>query len=121
VGIGDPLEASHALVGPLPAGAWHLVGDGVALSAVDVQFDVLWRSSAGDQTVASFAHHFDPALSGVADRYDGDATGAAVPAASGDLLVLRMTAVPPTAPGPAFVPNADGSHAGGRIPSLTLP
>jgi hypothetical protein len=123
VGVGDPLEATYPLVGPIHGGNWHLVGDGVILSPVDMQFDVLWRTSTGDQPIVRFSHHFDPptgAQAYDAVPLDADATGAAFAATSGDLLVLRMTAVQ-ASPGPAYIPNADGPHTSGRIPSLTLP
>ena len=122
MGVGDPLEASYGINAPLPAGKWHLVGDGVVLSAVDMQFDVLLRSGGMDKVIVSFMHHFDvPADSSQVVPFDGDAEGPEVTASVGDLLVLRMTAQNAAKPGPAFVPNSDGSYANGRIPSLTLP
>ena len=69
----------------------------------------------------SFTHHFDPPKGFDAVRYEADADGAAVAASPGDELVLRMTAVQASGNGPAFIPNADGGFAGGRIPSLALP
>jgi hypothetical protein len=120
VGIGDPLEAPYTLSGPLPAGSWHLVGDGAILQPVDMQFDVVWRDAAGEHPIVTFTHHFDPPAGSDAVPLDADATGAAVPAKAGDQLVLRMSTNGP-APGPAYVPNADGSHTHGRIPSITHP
>lgn len=120
MGVGDPLEATFVLAGPIDAGTWHLVGDGVALAPVDMRFDVLVRAGGVEKLVVSFSHHFEP-VSYDAVAFDADAAGAAVDAQPGDLLVLRMVAVSSTTSGPAFVPNADGSHAHGRIPSLTLP
>jgi hypothetical protein len=73
--------------------------------------------------VARFSHHFDPPAGSQAFNavpLDADAAGTAVAASAGDLLVLRMTAVQ-AAPGSAYIPNGDGSHTSGRIPSLTLP
>jgi hypothetical protein len=101
-------------------GTWHLVGDGIALAPVDMRFDVLWRSGGVDRVVVSFLHHFDPMRDASATRLDLDANGEAAPAKAGDLLVLRMTASS-TIAGAAFIPNADGEHANGRIPSITLP
>jgi hypothetical protein len=111
------------LQGPLRAGTWHLVGDGIMLDAADVQFDVVWRSPAGDQTLATFTHHFAPAPAPAqfdAVPFDGDAPGLAAAARDGDQLVLRITPVsgPMT---PSYIPNGDGAAAHGRIPSLTLP
>lgn len=122
MGVGDPLSATYKLVGPIAAGAWHLVGDGLILASVDMQFDVLWRSGGNDQPIVSFSHHFDvPAESYYAAPLDADAAGAAVPARAGDLLVLRITALSSASPGSAYIPNFDGSHTKGRIPALSLP
>jgi hypothetical protein len=125
VGVGDPLEASFVLLGAIGAGTWHLVGDGLVLAPVDMRFDVLLAAGGvPEQTVVSFSHHFDPPTGAHvydAVTFEADAAGAAVAARPGDLLVLRLTAVQSTTGGAAFIPNADGSHAAGRIPSLTVP
>lgn len=124
MGVGDPLEATYMLAGPIAAGPWHLVGDGLILTAVDMQFDVLWRSGGTDQPIVRFSRHFDPpagAQAFDAVSFDGDAVGTAVPASAGDLLVLRLTALTSASAGPAYIPNADGSHTRGRIPALSLP
>lgn len=87
-----------------------------------MRFDVLRRAGGSDEIIVSFTHHFDPPAEGFdAVRYEADAAGAAVDAAAGDLLVLRVTAVQSSGAGPAFIPNADGRITNGRIPSLTLP
>ena len=123
MGAGSSLEAAYHLQGPIHAGAWHLVGDGLILNAADVRFDVIWRAAAGDQVVVSFTHHFAPPAAPNqfnAVAFDGDATGAAVPASASDQLVLRMTVTNgPTAP--SYLPNGDGANTKGRIPALTLP
>ena len=124
MGVGDPLEASYTLAGPIAAGSWHLIGDGLILATVDVRFDVLWRSSAGDHVIATFTNHFVQPTGAQAFNavlLDADAPGVAAAAVAGDLLVLRMTATASMASGPAYIPNADGPHTNGRIPSLTLP
>ncbi len=121
MGVGDPLEAAYPLNRPIAAGSWQLVGDGAILAAVDMQFDVVWRSDGKEQVIVSWQHHFDVAPEDAVVPFDGAADGAAVPAAAGDLLVLRMTANQSTATGAVYVPNGEGSHANGRIPSLTLP
>lgn len=128
MGVGDPLEATYVLAGPVAAGVWQLVGDGLILAAVDMQFDVLWRSGLGDQQneqlIVSFRHHFDPPTGSHAYDavpLDANAAGAAAAAVRGDRLVLRMTATQAASSGPAYLPNADGPHTHGRIPSLSLP
>jgi hypothetical protein len=122
VGVGDSqLEAAFALRGPIPAGSWNLVGDGLVLEPVDVHFEVIWRAGQTDQTLVSFDHHFDPQPSGFnAVAFDGTATGLAASAHAGDELVLRFTASNTTAQ-TAYLPNGDGASANGRIPSIQLP
>lgn len=123
MGVGDPLEAEYTLFGPIAAGTWHLIGDGIALRDVDVRFEVLLRNESGDHTIVTFDHRFvmpDGAGANRAIAFEADQTGEAVDAQDGDRLVLRMTASN-TANGPAFIPNGDGKFAGGRIPSITLP
>lgn len=125
MGVGDPLEAAYpiATAFTLDAADWHLVGDGLILASVDMQFDVLLREGGTDHPIATFTHHFDvPSGSQGQDAVplDADAAGLAAEAHAGDLLVLRMTATR-APPGPAYLPNADGPHTNGRIPSLTLP
>jgi hypothetical protein len=111
---------------PLPLGSWHLVGDGEDITeSVDVQFDIVWRTSGGVETVlATTTHTFDPRPSGP-NQYDAvlfetDLTGLAAPAAPGDSLVLRFTTIGGS-PSAFYVPNGDGSLANGRDPNLTLP
>jgi hypothetical protein len=126
VGVGDSLEASLALAGPIAAGTWHLVGDGIVLKSADVQFDVLWRHGT-DTPIVSWTQHFDPPPPPVqfyAVKYDADAAGAAVPAEKGDQLVLRWSIAGPDAGATtaiSFIPNGDGANSKGRIPSLILP
>ncbi|HZS39722.1 MAG TPA: hypothetical protein VFF06_22975 [Polyangia bacterium] len=126
MGVGDPLEAAFKLAAPIRAGSWHLVGDAIVLESADAQYDVIWRSGAGDVKLAGFAHHFYvPAGTGQAQfnavAFEADAPGIAAAARAGDSLVLRFTALN-AAPGTmAFIPNGDGVKAMGRIPSLTLP
>jgi hypothetical protein len=127
VGAGGSLEASFHLTGPIPAGNWHLIGDGETLDPCDVTFAVLWRSNDGkDHPIVSFTHSFaasGPPVNGYppAIAYEADAIGATVPAQANDLLVLRFTATGNPADRTLFIPNGDGVKSGGRIPSLTLP
>jgi len=123
VGAGGSLEASILLEGPIPAGTWHLVGDGIITESVDVTYDVIWRTAAGaDTLLVSFNHHFDPLGGGSFDAtpFEADGTGIAASAVDGDRLVLRFTAIGSTNT-MAYIPNGDGRLTEGRIPNLTLP
>lgn len=127
MGVGDSLEATFPLVGPIPAGSWHLVGDGIVLASCDLEFDVIWRHGS-DTTLASFSHHFDPRTAPPkfdATQFEADAPGLSAQAAAGDQLVLRFTASVMADAGAGvvdvYIPNGDGANAHGRIPSLTLP
>jgi len=111
------------LKGPISAGTWHLVGDGIVTESVDVTFQVIWRTQAGQDTLlASFAHHFDPLPGNSFDAipFEADATGIAAAAAEGDELVLRFTGASALNE-MAYVPNGDGRLTDGRIPNLTFP
>lgn len=106
----------------MPAGEWHFVGDGIILESVDVVFEVLWRHGGSDTTIATWMHHFDPLPNNEykAQAFEATADGAAIDAANGDLLVLRMSGESASNP-MAYVPNGDGANAEGRIPFLDLP
>lgn len=81
----------------------------------------MWRNAAGDHSIASFQHHFDPQPSGFnAVAFEADAPGAAAAARGNDQLVLRFTAQG-SGTQLLMIPNSDGVRAMGRIPSLTLP
>lgn len=125
MGVGDPLSALYKLPGPVPAGHWHLVGDGIINEPCDVRFDVLWTTASSETPIATFRHHFDPAPAPNqfdAVGFDGDADGVAAPAHAGDYLVLRISIESTHPPGTyQYIPNGDGIYAQGRIPSLTLP
>jgi hypothetical protein len=127
VGAGGSLEAAFSLAGPIKAGSWHLVGDGVTFDPCVVTFAVLWRTSDGkDHPVVSFTNSFaasGPAVNGFppAIAYEADAQGVAVPAQPNDQLVLRFTATGNPSDAVLYIPNGDGPKAQGRIPSLTLP
>ena len=122
MGVGDSqLEAPFALRGPIPAGTWHLVGDGAVIASVDIRYELIWHSGGTDVVLATFDHHFDPQPSGFdAVAYEGQTNGPAANARDGDQLVLRITASNTTA-STAFVPNGDGANANGRIPYVDLP
>ena len=82
-----------------------------------MQFDVIWKS----QTVVSFSNHFVMPSGFDAVQFEADAMGAEVAASGGDPLTLKISVLTSDGSGTAFIPNADGSHTHGRIPSLTLP
>lgn len=123
MGVGDSLEAAFQLAGPIRAGSWHLIGDGIILQSVDMRFDVVWRIAAGDTTLASFTNHFDLPTGEAqfnAVPFEADAPGIAAAAHAGDQLVLRFTASG-SGNGTVYIPNGDGSKTMGRIPSVKLP
>ena len=124
MGVGDSLEAPYVLKGPLAAGRWKLVGDGIALEAADVRYEVIWRNATRDMPIVQFRHHFDPVQAAPfkAIGYDEEADGVAAAAVAGDQLVLRFSIASTHPAGTKqWVPNADGSVKNGRIPSLLLP
>ncbi len=129
MGAGGSLEAAYRLAGPIKAGNWHLVGDGVLFDPATVTWSVIWRDAGGkDHPVVSFTHDF-PEASGAplstgylpAIAFEADAMGVAAAAQPNDELVLRFTAVGNPSDPDLYLPNGDGAKAQGRIPSLTLP
>ncbi len=89
VGVGNPKEATYSLPGPIPAGDYHLIGDGITTSMPDVQFDILWRrAGAADSTIVSFTHQY-PA--GSASQYEETKSVPAVSASAGDVLVMKVS------------------------------
>ena len=73
----------------MPAGSYHLVGDGVLSAQPLVRFDVLWRhAGAADQTIVSFTHQY-PA--GNTAQYEESKSAPEFAAATGDLLVFKVT------------------------------
>lgn len=121
MGTVGPLEAEFTLRGPIAAGSWRLVADGIILEPVDMRFELLWRSSAGDQVIATFDHHFDPPPNGFdAVAYEDTREADTVPATAGDQLIFRYQALNATRP-VAYVPNGDGESHNGRIPFIELP
>ena len=123
---GQSHEALYLLSGPIKAGSWHLVGDGIVFDACDVRWDVVLRKADNsEQPIVSFSHHYDPPAGSdkyVAVPFDGDAAGDKVDAVgNADSLLLRITVTAGTANEYLFIPNGDGSNTGGRIPSITAP
>jgi hypothetical protein len=123
---GQSHEAKYLLSGPIKAGSWHLVGDGIVFDPVDVQWDVLLRKADGsDTTIVSWSHHYDPPAGSdkyVAVPFEADGDGIRVDAKGNvDSLVLRITATGGPPDTYLFIPNGDGANAGGRIPNITSP
>lgn len=111
------------MTGPIKAGTWHLVGDGIVLSAADVTYDVVWRDSkGGEHAIATWSHHFDPLPSGFnATQFEADTAGSEAKASANDTLILRLSAQGDPTVAMLWIPNGDGAKAMGRVPSLTLP
>jgi len=122
VGAGGSLEAAYRLSGPIGAGSWGFVMDGICLESVDVTFELLLRAGDADSTLASFVKHFDPVDGGgfEAQAFEHSEEIAAVDAGDGDELVLRFTAGDSDL-AMAWFPNSEGDSSGGRIPYLDLP
>jgi hypothetical protein len=118
IGVGDSNQAPFTLIAPIPAGTWHLVGDGedVALQPV-VQFDIIWRHGGASTTVASTTHTF---VGPGTVPFATDLTGTAVDPQPGDQLILVFSTIG-GGNNASYTPNGDGSTAGGAVPNLTLP
>lgn len=131
MGAGGSLEAGIAWSEKIPAGTWHIVGDGLVYGSCDVTFDVIFRQvvsgQAVDHEIASFTHHFDPAPADagpthLAVAYDGDAPGMAVPAGdSSSSLVLRISVQGDPGVSIDYQPNGDGPSQHARLPYLVYP
>lgn len=91
--VGYPLVVTYRLLGPIPAGNYHIVADGLIAGMPQIRFDVLWRTQTGDQTIVSFTHQYP---SGASAQYEASKMGAAQRAQAGDLLVLMVTVLGPT-------------------------
>ena len=106
----------------MPAGTYHLVLDAVITTPVDVTFDLIWRSAAGDTELANWAEHYDPLPNGVytAQPFEYDESCAAIDFESGDQFVFRYTGAN-GASMESYIPDGDGPFANGRIPNITLP
>jgi hypothetical protein len=106
----------------IPAGSWHVVMDSVILKSVDVKFELIYRTSDGDQPIATWSNHFDPkpGVDFTAEAYELDIDGAATGFTKGDQLIFRYSGSNSTAMS-AYVPNGDGVKTKGRIPNFTLP
>lgn len=123
MGAGSSQEAEYTLRDDLPAGAWHLVGDGIITQAVDVRFELfVRRADTTEVPLVAWDHHFEPLGGGVftAQPYEATADGPAVDVGAGDQLIFRYTGQSASA-AMAYQPNGDGFRASGRIPFVELP
>ena len=122
MGPGGSQEAPFDLRASVHAGTYHVACDAIIIGSVDVTFTLIWRRGQADTNLAQWTRHWDPLPGGVYDAqaYEIDMAGAAIDWQAGDQLVFRYAAANTTTPN-AFIPNGDGFHANGRIPSITLP
>lgn len=107
----------------VPAGTWHLIGDGIIVEPVDVRFEiVVRRADAPDVLVVAWEHHFDPLSNNAFDAQalDLDAEGIAIAFEPGDRIVFRYTGASATNPN-AYIPNGEAMLSGGRNPAVVLP
>ncbi len=113
------------LTGPIAAGLWKFVGGGAILQSCDVQFNFVWRrSGVADQSIVSFAQHFDPPPSPhpfAPVPYSFTGAGAPVPSQAGDQLVLQLTVTNSPPLQAAFIFDGDGPRSGAPLPYLMLP
>lgn len=125
------IEAPYTLRGPIFAGVWNLVADGIIagsnVRSITIQFEMRWRrkgagDDSGDLVILSREHTFvrnvDQPFSAV--PYEDRVQGVAAAAEPGDSLILRITAQNGDT-GAFYIPNGDGQNAQGRIPHLDLP
>ena len=120
-----PVTVAYRLSGPIPAGSYHLIADGFVSDEPVVRFEILWRraGTADDMPIVTFEHRY-PAPPVTFAQYEETLGGAQVPAADGDLLVLRVTLIGGTPQDQAaYVPIGEILQApqGARFLSLDLP
>ena len=114
--------AAYDLQASVPAGAYHVVLDGIVVHPVDVQFDLLWRRAGSDTTLASWQLHFEP-IAGTdfdAQPAEVDEQAPAIDFRAGDQLVFRYTGSSESL-ADSYIPNGDGAKKHGRDPNITLP
>lgn len=107
--------------GPIEAGTWTLVADGVIGEPVDVTFEVIHRVGGTENVVFTLEQHFEPRVDepGMATAYEETAEAERVESQEGDELVFRFTGESEN--DMAYIPNGEGTMNGGRIPYLDLP
>lgn len=121
--VGTQQDAAFALRASVPAGTYHVICDAVVTAPVDVNFALIWRSAGVDTTLAAWSKHWErgPSVND-AQSYEVDMAAAAIDFHPGDRLVFRYAGAGTTGiTTEPFIPNGDGPHANGRIPSITLP
>ncbi|HRI18843.1 MAG TPA: hypothetical protein PL196_10000 [Burkholderiaceae bacterium] len=133
----DTLEAAYTLYGPIPAGNWHLVGDGIltgsGVTNITVSFEVRLRPQAAvadelDTVLLSTQNTFqrdpDPQRAFAPVLFEATVPGRGADAAPGDRLIWRIHALRGDS-GAMYIPNGDGDrrgqYPGARIPRLDLP
>jgi hypothetical protein len=131
----DTEEAAYTLHGPIPAGTWHLVGDGIitgtGVTNVTILFEVRLRPKAALadeldkvvlQTQNTFARDPDPQRAFAPVLFETLVAGISVDATPGDRLILRIHALRGDS-GAMYILNGDGDRGapGARIPHLDLP
>lgn len=129
----DTAEAAYTLHGPIPAGTWHLVGDGIitgtAVTNATVSFEVRLRPQAAladelDKVILQTQNTFvrDPQNAFAPVLFETLVPGILVAATPGDRLVLRIHALRGDS-GAMYILNGDGNRmsAAARIPHLDLP
>ena len=131
----DTLEAAYTLYGPIPAGRWRLIGDGILTGAgvtnITVQFEVRLRPRAAvtdtqDKVLVSAQNTFQRDLQDpfAPVLFETAVDGLAADAVAGDRLIWRIHALRGDS-GAMYIPNGDGDRRGqfpgARIPRLDLP
>ncbi|MEO8704533.1 MAG: hypothetical protein ABI867_31050 [Kofleriaceae bacterium] len=106
----------------VPAGPWHLIGDGIILESVDVHFEIVLRRGGVDSAVVAWDQHFEPlpGNSFKAQALDLDSPGVAIDFEDGDAIVFRYSGQSATNDN-AYIPNGEAGTADGRNPAILLP
>ena len=103
----------------MPAGAYHLIADGVINAQPLVRFDVAWRHAGQDTPLATFTHQYPM---GSSATYEQSASAGAFPSAQGDLLVLTITTLDGAPASSAeYIPNGEVTSATARDLTLDIP
>jgi hypothetical protein len=122
VGPGRSQEAPYDLKASVPAGAYHVVYDGIIIAPVDVTFDLIHRRGSNDTLLATWTQHFEPNAGGgfMAQPFEMDVDAPAIDFAGGDQLVYRYTGAASTV-NMAYIPVGFPESEGGRQTNITLP
>lgn len=93
MGAGSSLTIQYALTGPLPAGTYAVLANGIT-QATDAKLhaDLIFRPKSGaDQVIGSLDSTPQPAGFHLEPWVQGNICGQAVAASAGDALVLKFT------------------------------